>query len=267
MSEQASSGKRPIWPYVVGAIVVALGLGAFFVVKEIKEYTRPLPEFPSLADSPDPSLHGTVAYFASEYDETTQTSSGCVRLVAAAGAPSRELPVLCFTDEGGLTGPQLAFLPDGRLQVTMFRWPTGQPLEVAWQKIVDVAAGDVEEVPADQLPEAPFALDPGVGPAGETISAVAAGGQAEIVLTDAAGNARILMSATVSPEYRIRAAWGPGGDWILADDGRLLIVTLDDPATTRVLVAEHGGVGGYGSTDPLLVTFAATAADLLGSAG
>jgi len=81
------------------------------------------------------------------------------------------------------------------------------------------------------------------------------------VLTDAAGNARVLMSATVSPQYQIRATWGAGGDWILADDGRLLIVTLDDPASTRVLVAEHGGFGDVGSTDPLMVTFAVTDVD------
>ncbi len=259
--------RRPLWPYIVTALVIGLAVVGFFLVRDLIAYGRPVPEFPSLADSPDASLRGTIAYFASEYDEATQTGSGCVWVVAAAGAPSRELTSLCFRDEDFLTGPQLAFLPDGRLQVTMFRWPTDRPLEVAWQKIVDVATGDVEEVPANQLPEAPIAPDPGVGPAGEAISAVAEGGRAEIVLTDAAGNARILMSATVSSEYRIRAAWGPGGDWILADDGRLLIVTLDDPAITRVLVAEHGGVGGYGSTDPLMVTFAATGADLLGAAG
>ena len=262
MSEQPSHGK-PMWPYVVGAIVVGLGVIAFFLIKGIKEYNRPAPEFPSLADSPDPSLHGTVAYFADTYDEATQTGSGCVRLVAAAGGPSRELTGLCFTDEDGLTGPQLAFLPDGRLQVTMFRWPTDQPLVVAWQKIVDVATGEVEEVPAGQLPAAPFPLAPGVGPAGETIRAKSTGGHAEIVLIDAAGTERTLMSATVSPEYQIRATWGARGEWILADDGRLLVVTLGDPAATRVLVAAHGGVGGYGSTDPLLVTFAVTDADLL----
>lgn len=262
MREQASSDRKPIWPYIVVALVLGLAVVGFILVRDLIVFNRPAPEFPSLADSPDPSLHGTVAYFADDYDETTQTSSGCVRLVAAAGAPSREIPALCFTDEGGLTGPQLAFLPDGRLQVTMFRWPTEAPLAVAWQKTMDVVTGEVEETPADQLPAAPFALDAGVGPAGETIRAAAEGGRAEVVLIGAAGE-RTLMSATVSSEYQIRATWGAGGDWILADDGRLLIVTLDDPAVTRVLMAQHGGLGGYGSTDPLLVTFAVTEVDLL----
>jgi hypothetical protein len=87
-----------------------------------------------------------------------------------------------------------------------------------------------------------------------------ADGHAQIVLTDAAGNARVLMSATVST---IWATWGASGDWILADDGRrLLIVTLDDPAVTRMLVAQHGEFGDVGSTDPLIVTFAVTDLDL-----
>ena len=37
---------------------------------------------------------------------------------------------------------------------------------------------------------------------------------------------------------------------------------FDDPAVTRVLVAEHGGFGDVGSTDPLMVTFAVTDVDL-----
>ena len=63
-----------------------------------------------------------------------------MRVVAASGAASQD--VLCVTDAGYDTGPQLAFLPDGRLEVTMFSWPTDQPLVVAWQKIVDVRTGD-----------------------------------------------------------------------------------------------------------------------------
>jgi hypothetical protein len=263
MTEQASFGKRPVWPYIVVALVLGLVVVGFFVIRDLIAYGRPAPEFPALADNPDTSLQGTVAYFASTYDEATQTGSGCVWIVAAAGAPSRQIDSLCFRDEDHLTGPQLAFLPDGRLEVTMFRWPTDQPLVVAWQRIVDVVTGDVEEVPAEQLPEAPVALDPGTGPAGAAVGATSEGGHAEIVVTDASGAARTLMSATVSPEYQIRATWGPGGEWILADDGRLLVVTLDDPAITRVLVSEHGGVGGYGSTDPLLVTFAVTDLNLL----
>ena len=261
MSEQASSGKRPVWPFIVVALVLGLVVVGFFVIRDLIAFGRPAPEFPALADAPDPSLHGTVAYFAMVGDPKTQIQSGCVRVVAAAGAPSRD--VLCLESSGLDTGPELAFLPDGRLQVTMFSWPTEQPLVVAWQKIVDVRTGQVGDVPADRLPSAPSPLPSGVSPAGETVGATSGGGHAEVVLTDAEGFPRVLMEASVSPEYQIRATWGAGAEWILADDGRLLVVTLDDPATTRVLVAERGGVGGYGSTDPLLVTFAVTDADLL----
>ena len=85
-----------------------------------------------------------------------------------------------------------------------------------------------------------------------------------VLITD--GAARTLWSAEVSPEYSIEAIWAPNWDWVLAYDGRLLVVTVDDPAQVRVLVAEPAGLGGWGSTDPRIVTYAVTDLDLL-SAG
>jgi hypothetical protein len=258
MAEQASSRRRSIWPLIVVPLVIGLAVVGFFLVRDISAHSKPMPEFPSLADAPDPSLHGTVAYFA--HDKTGQ-EVGCVRLVAASGAASKD--VLCLTGADFETGPQLAFLPDGRLQVTMFRWPTGQPLTAGWQKIVDVRTGAVEDVPADQVPSAPSPAGPTVTPSGETVVATAEGGRAEIVVTDAAGSPRSLLSADVGPEYSIRAIFAPNGEWVLAYDGRLLVVTVDNPAVTRVLVEEAGGLGGYAGTDVPLALFAATDADLL----
>ena len=146
MSPELTERRPPIWPFIVVALVLGLVVVGFFVVRDLIAFGRPAPEFPALADAPDPSLHGTVAYFAMVGDPKTQIQSGCVRVVAAAGAPSQD--VLCVTDAGYDTGPQLAFLPDGRLEVTMFSWPTDQPLVVAWQKIVDVRTGETEDVPA-----------------------------------------------------------------------------------------------------------------------
>ena len=54
---------------------------------------------------------------------------------------------------------------------------------------------------------------------------------------------------------------------MLAYDGRLLVVTVDDPARIRVLVAEPAGLGGWGSTDPRIATYAVTDLDLLAAGG
>ena len=265
MAESPSANQRPIWPFIVGVAVIAVAVVGFFVVRDLVAFGRPVPEFPSLADAPDPSLHGTVAYFAVDAEPKTQPTGGCVRAVAAAGAPSKD--VLCITEESYDTGPQLVFLPDGRLQVTMFSWEEDQPLAVAWQKIVDVRTGETEDIVVAALPAVPVALGPTVTPTGERITATSRGNTAEMVLTDSAGVSRTLWSADVSPDYGIKAIWAPNWEWVLAHDGRLLVVTVADPAQIRVLVAETEGLGDFGSTEPPLAFFAVTDADLLGAEG
>jgi len=261
MSEASSARERPVWPWVVAAIVVAALVFGFFAVRDLIAFGRPAPGFPALAEDPDPSLHGTVAYFAMDENDKTQVQSGCVRVVAAAGTPSRDL--LCLTDAGYDTGPELAFLPDGRLQVTMYSWPTDQDLAVSWRKIVDVNTGEAEDVSISDLPATPAELGPVVSSAGERIAAEARNNHAELVLTGADGVSRTLWSADVSPEYSIEAIWAPDGQWVLAYDGRLLVVTPDDPTRIRVLVADPGGLGSPASTDPRMHVFAVTGADLL----
>jgi hypothetical protein len=261
MADQDPSGRRPIWPFVAVALVVALVVIGLFLIRDLIAFGTPAPEFPALADAPDPSLHGTVAYFAMAGDPKTQINSGCVRVVAAAGAPSKEL--LCVTDAGYDTGPQLAFLPDGRLEVTMFSWPTDQPLVAGWQRVVDVRTGEIQDVPAAQLPAAPSVQGMAVTPTGEQIVADTGGNKAGLVLIAADGASRTVWSAEVSPDYSIHAIWAPNWEWALAYDGRLLVVTVDEPARIRVLVAEPGGLGGWGSTDPQIATYAVTEADLL----
>jgi hypothetical protein len=91
---------------------------------------------------------------------------------------------------------------------------------------VDVRTLEVEDVPAAQVPVAPTPAGPTVTPTGERISATSQGGRAEIVLTDADGGSRTLLSAEVSPDYQLRAIWAPNWEWVLAYDGRLLVVTV-----------------------------------------
>jgi hypothetical protein len=257
MAENPSATGRSIWPYVVVAAVVVVAVAGFFVVRGINAYNKPNPVFPSLADNPDPSLQGTVAY----YDVNTK----CVRVVAAAGQPSQD--VLCLTEEEAYHptqdayGPLLAWLPDGRLQVTMLLWGERQAEAEAagwWQTIVDVTTGAVEEVPAAEVPNTlPETTEPAPGPSGEHIEVTSAGGRVEIVLIDAVGS-RTLLSTEGNPDYWVKVppTWSPDGRWIVVEDGasEILLITVDDPAVTRVLATNALSWLGWGGRTHLAVT-------------
>jgi hypothetical protein len=159
-----------------------------------------VPEFPSLVDKPDPALQGTVAYLAD--------ASGCVRVVAVAGRPSRD--VLCLPAQdpeqakrlGKLVGPQLVWRSDGRLEVTMFRLtdPPGPSLGAGWQKIVDVRTGSVEDVPAADVPSRPnLGTEPTVSPDGRRVTHTSDDGRITVVLHDATGSRTRCPPASRSP--------------------------------------------------------------------
>ncbi len=233
------------------------------------DVARPKPDFPSLADHPDSSLQGTVAYFAD--------SSRCVRIVAAAGRPAKD--VLCLTDQdvpeamklGKEIGPQLVWRPGGRLEVTMFRMtdPPGPTFRAGWQKIVDVRTGAVTQVPAADVPsEANLLTRSTVSPSGQQIDTTSDNGSIEVALHDASGS-RTLLSAQGPGEYTyglISAFWAADFQWIAADDGRILVITTADPSTTRVLTDESTNVT-FGGDDPRLARFAVTAEDILSVTG
>jgi hypothetical protein len=90
-------------------------------------------------------------------------------------------------------------------------------------------------------------------------------GRVKVTLTDANGT-RTLLSAHGPGEYGYQFGpvfWAPNWEWIAAaDDGRILVITPNDPAVTRVLVTGSGGGAGGGTAGP---TFAVTSANLLAS--
>lgn len=269
MDDAGPAAKRR-WPWFgvgLAGLVVLLGIGAFAVLS--RQAARPIPPFPSLTAHPDPSLHGTVAYTAPD---------GCVRIVSASGARSRDVYCLPAEDltkapeRGKEVGPQLVWLPDGRLEITMFRMDVdamsntkeAPPLVGAWQKIVDVRSGRVDDVPAAEVPDR---LDttsrPTTSPDGRTIITRSdpRSGTASVVLK-ASGSERTLLSARGPGKYTYgleAAFWAPDWQWVAADDGRILVITTDATPETRVLVTERGGRSGGAEG----ATFAVTADDLL----
>jgi len=257
MVEDRSPKRSPLRPRIVGAAVVGVAVAGFFVVRGLVAYSRPNPVFPSLADSPDPSLQGTVAYY--------DISTSCVRMVAAAGQPSRD--VLCLSEEETFNpaqdayGPLLAWLSDGRLQVTMFLWGERHTEAEAagwWQKIVDVTTGAVEEVPAAAVPDTlPETTEPALGPSGEQVEVTSGGGHVEIVLTDAAGS-RTLLSTVGSTDYTVKVppTWSPDGRWIVVENGagEVVLITIDNPAVTRILTTNAMPWLGWGGRTHLAVT-------------
>ena len=224
---------------VVASIAVALVVAGIAVVLSLsRDAAWQAPEFPSLADDPDPTVGGTVAYLSD--------ATGCVEVVAAGGGPSTE--VFCIPDEpveksqqlGKPLGPQLVWLEDGRLEVTMFRMtdPPGPLFDPGRQWVVDVRTGEVEQVPDA---EAPAAANRGTHPAtnarGETVLVERGPRSVEVSLrTD--GRTRPLIAVDGIPEgaYWVSAAfWAPSGDWIAVDDGRILVVVPGAEQEVRVL--------------------------------
>jgi hypothetical protein len=246
---------------VVGVLVVAVAVLTFAFLREVG---RPVPTFPLLADAPDPTLVGTVAYTA---------DSRCVRIVAAAGKPSKD--VYCIppmnVDEaekmGKEMGPQLVWRDDDRLEITMFRMAEtpGPDFRPGWQRIVDVRTGEVTEVPEDQVPSEPdLTTRPSRDPDGREVSFASdsASGRISVDLTEGEVT-RTLLSAQGPPNYTYgldAAFWAPDWLWIAADDGRILVITPDDPSVTRVLVdpTDSGGIGGDNGQQ---ATFAITTTD------
>jgi hypothetical protein len=251
---------------IVAVSLIVLGMALLF----LRGVSRPVPSFASLAEHPDHALQGTVAYFADQ--------SGCVRIVAAAGAPSKD--VLCIPPQdvtkalelGKEVGPQLVWLPDGRLEVTMFRQTKkpGPGFNPGWQKIVDVRTGHVQNVPRAEVPSNPnLHTRPTMSPDGERIIMTSdpPSGRVKVVLAGGAGS-RTVLSAQGPPSYTYglySAFWEPDWQWIAADDGRILIITTGNPPVTRVLTDESSRVA-FGGEDPRIARFAVTDKNLLSPA-
>lgn len=262
MSETATPTRRWLpWAIGGGVLVLVLAAGGLGIAL-VSSLFRPDPEFVSLALVPDPTLSGTVAYFDDE--------SLCVRVVAAAGQPNRE--AYCLEDqapsaaqkEGKDVGVDIAWLPDDRLQLTLYRMvndPKAVLFAPAWRRIVDVTTGKVEEVPlSDFVDETPSRTCVTTSPAGERIVTESDSGHAVVTLVTESGQRTLLDVRGNSETYGIdEACWAPHFQWIATSDTRMLVITTGDSPVTRSLTPPMTTFYGYDA----LSWYAITAADLL----
>lgn len=242
MSDDTPASGLPVPPAVPRpkqrgrriTILLAVGLlvlvGGFFFGRSLWWSLRPTPDFPALADDPDPSLHGTVAFWK------PYPNDDCVYVVAASGGTPTELT--CFEDgDGG--GGELAWLADGRLQVTAYA--TDQESATV-RKIVNIETGQVETV-TDEIPDRSDPPSEALGPNGEVITSSSSRGNLTVTLTTDQGT-RTLLSVGAPDTYTLSPpAWDPDGDWFVVKDDldRLLIITTSNPSQTRILI--NGGWG------------------------
>lgn len=225
--------RRPrLWrrrPGLFAVIMVALVVGGFFFGRGLWWSLRPTPDFPLLADAPDPALRGTVAFLKPFPNE-------CIYLIAASGSPEEE--VTCIDGGAG----DLTWLPDGRLQSTRYQGGEGTASTGSW--IIDVETGAIEEVPRDEVPPQPSAepID-STGPDGEVVNSESTKGTLTMTMTTSDGTRTLLKVGAPDTYTFSEPTWSSDGTWFIVKDDldRLLVVTTADPSTTRVLVD-----GGYG---------------------
>ncbi|MDR9452236.1 MAG: hypothetical protein RI637_13585 [Acidimicrobiia bacterium] len=187
----------------------------------------PLPDFPSLAEQPDPSIPGTVAYVAFDDDP-------CLVTVPASGGGVVER-VWC--------GRQYVEFPswtaDGLLVVVDY---TAQPSYL----LIDPTTGTaVDRIPQDNQPGEPVPLPyPSTvrqeRPDGARVRTDGLrGGEASVIVRINGEDQTILTVENAPSDYSfIDAQWSPDGAWVLVSDtaGRLLIVGADGNPAARVLV-------------------------------
>jgi hypothetical protein len=215
--------SRKVFISVVASVVViglVVGLVLAFAI-------IPLPDFPLLADDPDPAIPGTVAFARWENDGL------CISTVPAGGGDERE--IICEQNIG--FGEFTAgWTPDGLLIVEEFR-PNGE-----WFRLVDPDTAETvervgfqqtslgrEPIPIRKFEENADGLTLLVeGPRGEPRLEVYGNGSVE----------RTILSVDGPADYWFNSAsWSPDGEWILLQDseGRVLIVSPDGDPNARIL--------------------------------
>lgn len=222
---------------LAGAVLLVVA-----VVRDLQRRELPDPAFPSLVDDPDPSLHGTVAFISEAKRPGVKGRQACARVALASGAAAKD--VYCWDiDESALA--TAVWQKDGRLLVTAFEDPVGDPpMRPVWAKVVDVATGDTEEVPDDEVGDGSKPADGPVRDAeGNTVSMHSRDGNAKLTLSGPDGDRTLLEVEDANPDWSLQSGPVLSADstWVMNWDGRLLITTTGDDPVTRVLIQEASG--------------------------
>jgi len=243
---EATPARRRIVVASLTAVALGAGVGAVVVVVSVIDTFHrrglPPPEYPSLVATPDTSLHGTVAYL-SEAKSPTAGRQACARVAAASGAQSKDAFCWPISDSAIAT---VVWQPDGRLMVTSFDAPVGKnTLIPKWAKLVDAATGATQDVADSDLGQnARPSTGPSTDPQGQRLVKTGKDGNVNIALVGPSGSRTVFSVKDANPDWGIQTGptWSPDFTWFLTWDGtRLLVTTVDDPATTRVLVNEASG--------------------------
>ena len=67
-------------------LVAVLAFLGFAAVRDFQRQNLPTPTFPSLAEAPDASLHGTVAFISEAKHVDDPVRQACARVALASGA-------------------------------------------------------------------------------------------------------------------------------------------------------------------------------------
>lgn len=209
----------------VVAAVVAVGVVAF-------QSATKTPHFPKLADTPDQTLHGTVAYW----------NYNCVTVASISGAATRQ--VVCNSNGEVAPIENVVWLPDGRLQVM-----TGTDAYA----VHDVVRGTSEVISASEAVPVPSESS-STNSRGETVAATNDGGHVTVTVAGA-NSTRTLLDANGGDQYSIGTPqWSADESVVLVHDAadRILVITTGEQPTTRTL-AESAAIL-YGSTSEDLLT-------------
>jgi hypothetical protein len=220
-----------------------VALVAFLVVSSLRGLSAP--DFPFLADEPDQSLHGTVAFVATTTNAGQPDAQWCLYLASASGEHRRTVACREQLKSDAAWPPIVAWLPDGRIELTHYAewvdYGQGDELAPKWRLLVDPGTGAAEAVPPEEVPDtAP--PPPTAAMLGEaTVRAVNEDGVAKLEITDTSGTRTLWSSEGGSSLWAIGTpTWSPDGKWLLVPDeaNRILLVTVDEPVLARVFLDE-----------------------------
>jgi hypothetical protein len=216
------------------ATILAAGMALLVAAVVWGVGVQPIPDYEALAERPDPSIPGRVAFLRSG-------ERPCVWVVPAAGGEPR---LLACTDDaaargGDWLGGPVAWTPEGNVAVQAFG---------AYGNPVLVFDPDTRRLVERIVADAPLLEggDPAGGPRGDgtRILVNRSGRTATLGLAPVAASPREIARVAGPPGYGFAdPRWSPDGEWILVRDTheRLLVVRAREGSAPRILAERSWG--------------------------